>query len=233
MTNQEPLAWSYTGATAPDQWGTLSPDFALCCAGKSQSPITIQREHVQQATYAWHRDYRETSVRLINNGHTIQVNYAPGSTLTFDGRSYRLLQFHFHMPSEHAIDDTLADMELHLVHQDEAGNLAVIGVMITAGQPNTVVEPFWGQWTTEPGEVFLEDVSINIADLLPADQSLYLYDGSLTTPPCSEGVRWLVMQQPITFSQEQIAVYGQILANTNRPLQPLNNRIVNVVEVRS
>ncbi len=228
----KPLTWSYTGATAPEQWGKLSPDFALCCDGKSQSPITIQRANVQQATYAWHIDYRESPVMLINNGHTIQVNYAPGSTLTFDGRTYRLLQFHFHLPSEHAIDDALADMELHLVHQDEVGHLAVIGVMITAGQPNTVVEPFWGQWTMEPGEVLLEDVTINIADLLPADQALYLYDGSLTTPPCSEGVRWLLMQQPITFSQEQIAQYGQILANTNRPLQPLNNRLVNAVEVR-
>jgi carbonic anhydrase len=229
----EPLLWSYTGASSPDYWQTLAPEFAVCGIGKHQSPINIERAHVQHADYALQIDYRETPVALLNNGRTIQFNYAPGSGIIFAGTPYTLVQFHFHQPSEHRVDGELADMELHLVHQDAADNFAVIGLLIMAGKPNAVVEPFWGKWSRGEGEVALDDVIINIGDILPPDQSLYVYNGSLTTPPCTEGVQWFMMQHPIEFSQAQIAVYTEILANTNRPVQPLNGRVVYAVERRS
>lgn len=222
--------WSYEGATGPENWGTLSPDYALCGDGESQSPVNISSANVGSADYVLEIAYQETPITLTNNGHTIQVNYEPGSTITFDGTTYELLQFHFHQMSEHAMDDELAAMELHLVHQDDAGNLAVIGVLIQPGEANTVAENFWGQWNTEEGEADLEDVTVNIADILPDTHSYYTYEGSLTTPPCSEGVRWIVMQNPIEFSQEQIDTYGEILAGTNRPVQAPNTRMIDAAE---
>jgi len=218
--------WSYEGETGPESWGVLSSDFALCGSGGSQSPVNVELANVGSTDHTLEIDYQETPVVLTNNGHTIQVNHASGSTISFDGTTYELLQFHFHKMSEHTLDGELAAMELHLVHQDDAGNLAVIGVLIEPGEANTVAENFWGYWSIEEGEASLDEITINIADILPDDRSYYTYEGSLTTPPCSEGVRWIVMQNPIELSQEQIDAYGEILDGTNRPVQPLNARLI-------
>lgn len=218
--------WSYEGSTGPEKWGTLSPDFEMCSDGESQSPINIETSDMESEDHELEIDYEETPVTLINNGHTIKINYAPGSTITFDGTTYELLQFHFHEPGEHSLDDELAAMELHLVHQSEEGDLAVIGLLIESGETNAVIEDFWGEWATRKSETSLDEVTVNIADILPEDRSLYTYEGSLTTPPCSEGVRWIMMQNPIEFSAQQIDTYAEILADTNRPVQPLNERTI-------
>jgi carbonic anhydrase len=220
--------WSYEGDTGPENWGDLSEEFETCATGESQSPIDIVVEDVVEGEddQTLEIEYKDTPVTLTNNGHSIQVNYEPGSTITVDGQTYELLQFHFHNPSEHRVDGELATMELHLVHQDEDGNIAVIGVLLEEGDANEALAPFWGEWTEEEGEAELEDVTVNAADLLPNNKSYYTYEGSLTTPPCTEGVRWIMMTTPVEISEEQADTYAEILGGTNRPVQPLNGRVV-------
>lgn len=221
--------WSYEGSTGPENWGRLSRAYRPCAAGKSQSPINIVETTESQSLQELIVGYEPFSPTVvINNGHTVRVNVPTTGTLTFEGTPYRLLQYHFHNPSEHAINGELSDMELHLVHQSEAGDLLVVGVMLEAGEAeNPVLARFWDAMPTEEGE---EEVSttVDIANILPSDGMYYTYEGSLTTPPCSEGVRWIVMKTPVEISQEQSDAYAAFLGETNRPLQALNGRTVEV-----
>jgi len=174
------------------------------------------------------RIIRQTHVvDVIDNGHTIQVNYDAGSTVVVDGTSYELKQYHFHAPSEHTVDGQHFPMEMHLVHQSPGGKLAVLGVFIDEGDHNAAFEPVLSNLPDEVGEeIHHENVTVNIDDLIPPSPTTYRYPGSLTTPPCSEGVSWFVDIEPIELSAEQIAQFKANFYGNNRPVQPLNDRTV-------
>jgi len=218
--------WTYEGEDGPARWGALDASFAACASGAEQSPIDLAGAAAEDlANIAF--NYQSTDVRILNNGHTVQVNYDPGSFLEVDGERYDLAQFHFHAPSEHTIDGKPSAAELHLVHKNAAGKLAVVGVMIDEGAENAAVAPVWGNLpATESAEASL-GIRFNAADVLPADRTTYRYPGSLTTPPCTEGVRWHVMTQPIEMSPGQIEAFHSLFAaGNNRPVQSVNAREV-------
>lgn len=216
--------WGYEGDIGPENWGELADAFIDCKEGQSQSPIDIANPApAELANLVF--DYQPSAVKILNNGHTIQVNYDVGSSLTVDGKTYNLLQFHFHAPSEHAITGELFPAEMHLVHQNaEDQSLAVVGVMLTAGAENSAFQPVWDNLPAEEVTEQMTEAQVNAADLLPAVQTTYRYSGSLTTPPCSEGVSWFVMTEPVELSAEQLAAFEAIYSGNNRPLQPLNDR---------
>lgn len=222
----QPPHWTYSGDVGPEHWAEITPEFAFC-KGKNQSPINLTR-FVDAKLAPLSPVYQAGGQSIVNNGHTVQVNYAPGSYITVDGERYELKQFHFHEPSENHIDGKAFPLEGHLVHADKNGNLAVIAVMFEEGPANPALAQFWNQIPAEEGPAVALKTPFNAKDLLPTDQSYYRYNGSLTTPPCSEGVRWLVMKHPVTASKEQLQAFSHAMrdAPDNRPLQPINARSV-------
>ncbi len=232
--------WDYE-AEGPAVWASLSPAYAACAAGRSQSPIDIATTAASSQP-ALRMSYRPASLRVvhhehmadgINNGHTIQINYGGADTLTVGDERHALVQYHFHAPSEHTIGGRHSPMEMHLVHKSAAGNLAVVAVFIEEGQRNAAFEPVWANLPTEKGmELHYEHVQVDVDDLLPQNRSAYRYAGSLTTPPCSEGVKWLILATPIQLSTEQIGAFTAIVRDNNRPVQPLNGRSVALDRVR-
>ena len=218
--------WSYSGETGPSHWAGLEPGYAACGIGKAQSPIDIKTADVRRQKMpplSFH--YEPTSLHVIDNGHTIQVNLSLGNSLAIAGDRYQLVQFHFHHPSEEEIDGKHSDMVAHLVHKDAGGNLAVVAVLLKKGSANPLVGTLWKNIPKEKGkEAQVDAVTINVADLLPEKRGYYTFQGSLTTPPCSEGVRWFVLKSPTTVSAEQVAGFGKLYAMNARPVQPLNGR---------
>jgi carbonic anhydrase len=217
--------WGYQGADGAENWGKLHPDFALCSAGKNQSPIDITNT-LDADTPAITFNYSANGSEVIHNGHTIQVNFAAGSSITLRGNTYQLKQFHFHSPSENLIDGKSYPLEGHLVHSDDKGNLAVIGVMFNVGEANPVLSAVWAVMPEKAGGKNPLSAPVNAAGLLPSDQDYYRFNGSLTTPPCSEGVTWIVMKQAMTASQAQINQFIGAMGHSanNRPVQPVNAR---------
>ena len=219
--------WSYAGATGPTHWAELEKDFNLCGAGATQSPIDIRDESVRASDLPhieFH--YQPSKLRIIDNGHTIQVNYAPGSFITVGEKRFELVQFHFHKPSEEKVNGKSYDMVAHLVHRDSDGHLAVVAVFLSAGGGhNSLIDTLWGNLPkTKEAEIAVDAVTIDAASLLPADHAYYTFAGSLTTPPCSEGVTWFVLQHPTTVSSDEVARFGKVYAQNARPVQPLNGR---------
>jgi carbonic anhydrase len=214
--------WSYEGEEGPSTWGELDTAYAACVDGTSQSPIDLTGAAAEDlANIAFY--YQPTKLHLENNGHTIQVNYATGSYIVVDEIRYDLKQFHFHSPSENAIDGKSFPLEMHLVHRNAANQLAVVAVFLDEGADNTVLQAVWDHLSTQIGSQAV-DVLVNATELLPVTQTAYRFSGSLTTPPCTEGVSWLVMTSPITVSSEQIEAFQNLYEGNNRPLQPLNGR---------
>ena len=221
--------WSYDGAEGPEHWGDLSPDYTACKAGRMQSPIDIAADATGLSVGISGNDYayQETPLSILHNGHTVQLNYAPGSSMSVEGEKYDLLQFHFHAPSEHTVGGKHYPMEAHFVHQDSHGGLAVIGVMIEEGAANAALADAWAHLPAhETAAQMVADVSVNASAVLPADGRYYHYKGSLTTPPCSEGVRWFVLSEPISMSAAQIKKFEDTAAPNARPVQPLNARLL-------
>jgi len=218
--------WSYEGAGSPEHWGDLKPDYITCKLGKSQSPVNISTKvHAKQHDIAF--SYNGEATDIVNNGHTIQVNLAPGSTITVGDKTYALLQFHFHSPSEHTINGRHAPMVVHMVHKTDDGQLGVIGVMMDIGKENQVLAPLWAKMPQSEGEkVALDNMKIDLMSLLPQNTTYYSYIGSLTTPPCTEGVHWMVMSDRITVSKEQVEAFTKLFPHSTRPLQALNGRKV-------
>ena len=227
---ETPAPWNYSGAAGPGHWSDLEPDFKGCAVGQHQSPIDIRSAEEQPDLAAIRFDYKLSPLKIINNGHTVQVNYEPGSSITVNGVSLALKQFHFHHPSETAIDGQHYDMELHLVHVDPAANrTAVVSVLIKSGAENPLLHVLLGNVPQTMGEeVTRKKIVINAASFLPADQNYYMYDGSLTTPPCTEPVRWYVMKTVIEASPTQIAAFAKLYPNNARPVQPLDGRTIAV-----
>jgi carbonic anhydrase len=218
--------WDYGKEHGPDHWGALKPEFAVCQSGHHQSPIDIgktERADLPPIQF----DYRASPLRIVDNGHTIQVNYGPGSSIRVGDRQYVLKQFHFHHPSEEMVHGRHHEMSLHLVHADAAGSLAVVAVLLDAGTENALVRQLWNNLPKEEEKEERRDaVQINVADLLPADRGYYTFEGSLTTPPCSENVTWFVLKQPVALSTEQIARFSKRYPDDARPTQPLYGRVV-------
>ena len=224
--------WDYE-ADGPTKWGSLSPDFASCGAGKRQSPVDLRGAKPAGLTQLL-TSFRPAELRVVhhehmadvvNTGHSVQVNTPNGDTLTVGEEKFLLLQYHFHSPSEHHVDGRPFPAEMHLVHKAADGRLAVICVLFEEGAANPALDPIWANLPGAKGqEVHLAHVTVDADDLLPASRASYRYTGSLTTPPCSEDVTWIVMSSPATISAEQLARLRATLVGNNRPVQPLNGR---------
>jgi carbonic anhydrase len=219
-------AWGYSGTKGPAYWGNLNSQYKLCKTGKTQSPIDFHQTFKAGRSHL-DLDYHVAELVIENNGHTIKVTYPEGNYLRVAGNSYKLLQFHYHAPSEHTEGGRFHDMEIHFVHQDASGTLAVIGVFIDEGPENLALREIWEHLprNTKPKQKVSKEI-INARDLIPAGASFYRYMGSLTTPPCSEGVNWFVMKQPIYASKEQLDKFRSIMQGNNRPTQPINQRLI-------
>lgn len=218
------VKWGYGKNNGPDVWGQLSSCYCLCSEGKNQSPINIA-EAVKAKLPEISFNYQPTTLKLLNNGNTIEIQYDEGSWIEIEGIKYTLQQFHFHSPGEHTVENKVFDMEMHLVHKNNEGVIAVIGVMINKGDENKIFSPVWKTLPINAGEIRnISDESINVDDMLPISRFSYRYEGSLTTPPCSEGVKWLVLTTPIEMSETQIKKFRAIIHKNNRPIQPINGR---------
>jgi len=214
--------WSYQGELGPDNWTKLQPEFGAC-AGKNQSPIDVS-EMIEAEMKPIHFDYKAGGREVVNNGHTIQVNIEDGSSIVIDGIQFNLKQFHFHSPSENHISGKSYPLEAHLVHADKDGNLAVVSVVFSEGKANAAVGAVWGQMPKAEGKNALP-TKVSATGLLPKSRDYYRYNGSLTTPPCTEGVRWFVMKKPMSVSKEQLSAFQTTLGfANNRPIQPVNAR---------
>jgi carbonic anhydrase len=215
--------WGYEGAGGPENWGQLSPEFRVCALGFEQTPIDITAG-IRSQLVGIAPMFQAMPLKLLNNGHTIQVNCAPGSASYIDGQRFDLLQFHFHHPSEHLLDGKAFDLELHFVHRSQAGQLAVLGVFIASGAENAALAPIWAAMPKAETPEADTGATIAPAALLPAERGFFRYQGSLTTPPCSEGVLWSVFRQPIEASSAQIAQFASLFPLNARPVQPRHRR---------
>lgn len=219
-----PARWGYRGAGGPDHWGDLKPGYKTCSTGRHQSPINLEAtEPGHLAPLAMH--YKVSLIDLVNNGHTVQANYAKGSYITLGEERYDLVQFHFHTPSEHRIAGRSFPMEIHFVHRNKRGQLAVVGVLVAFGEYNLAAREIWDHLPKRAHTKSAETRAlINARDLLPGNTKHFRYRGSLTTPPCSENVKWLVLQTPVVFSEGQIAKLHRIIGMNARPPQARNSR---------
>jgi carbonic anhydrase len=214
--------WTYSGKTGPEHWGRLAPEYGACGMGREQSPINLTKA-IPAVTGNPVVQWGQTPLTVLNNGHTIQVDVAPGSHLILDDETYQLVQFHFHHPSEHTIDGVAYPLEVHFVHKGPAG-LAVLGVMFVEGPAHPTLGAIWDLMPPLPGSARDANAAISPAALLPVDPTTWRYAGSLTTPPCSEVVSWAVFRQPVTASPQQLQAFATLFPNNARPVQPLNRR---------
>ena len=221
--------WSYEGETGPEHWAQIVAD--CDCGGKSQSPIDISGELVDKDFVELQLDYQsDSTLDIVNNGHTIKLDY-PFGTFMIGEDTYKLAQFHFHAGSEHTVNGTRFPLEVHLVHLNEANNIAVIGILFEEGEENVLLKKIYEKVPDEANETISEALEIDVNNLLPKEKTYYHYSGSLTTPPCSEGVKWYVMKNTIQASKEQIERISKFMpANNYRPVQPLNDRKIEVYD---
>ena len=240
------LKWGYGAKNGPAVWGQLNQEYILCGKGTHQSPIDIVNPTPTELPPISYEYHPATGVNIQHNGHTIEVAYPEGSGIQIDGTDYQLLQFHFHAPSEHTVAGKPFDIEMHLVHKSEDGNLAVVGLLIESGRHHPAFDPIWSRLPSTPLETQRIENGVIDLDLLlmlsPNGQipdeavrafpSTYRYNGSLTTPPCSEGVKWIMLTTPVEMSESQIAAFKAIIHGNNRPVQPLNGRelLIDVTE---
>lgn len=217
--------WTYEGAAGPENWGELSADFKVCSLGMEQTPIDL-KSSIRAETGMVEPAFQPMPLKIHNNGHTIQVHCAEGSHSAISGQKFGLVQFHFHHPSEHLLSGKATEMELHFVHKSEDGRLAVLGVFIRQGQENAALAPIWAAMPREAGEPQSVGQTIDPAALLPANRQYFRYKGSLTTPPCSEGVLWTVFRDPIEASAQQIRQFAELFPVNARPVMPLNSRFL-------
>jgi carbonic anhydrase len=213
--------WGYEGAMGPERWGD---EFPTCAKGKAQAPLNIKGPF-EKALFNVAPDYKPGQLKIVNNGHTIQVNVPPGSKLRIDSKPFELLQFHFHRPSEEHIDGKPSAMVIHFVHKNDAGRLAVLGVLLKEGNENPGIKALWAHAPAKEGpEIEPEGVMFNPANLLPREYEFYSYEGSLTTPPCTEGVRFFILKSHVNVSREQVEAFP--FKKNARPIQPQNGRAI-------
>jgi len=217
--------WDYGGNGGPQSWGRMKPEFSKCSTGTRQSPIDI-RDGIRVELDPVQFDYKPSAFRVVDNGHTAQVNVAAGNSIEVMGRRYELVQFHFHRPSEERIDGKQFDMVVHLVHKDLEGRLAVVAVLLERGSAQAVVQSVWNNLPLEKGDEVAARSPLNLNELLPTERRYFTYMGSLTTPPCSEGVLWMVMKQPVSVSAEQIGIFARLYPMNARPIQSAAGRLI-------
>ncbi len=216
--------WGYEGRSGPDHWASIKGEFSTCGVGKRQSPINIDSSAGTDLG-SIEFNYNDTKIEIVNNGHTIQVNNSAKSFIKIGARKFDLLQFHFHSPSENTVANKPFDMEMHLVHKNDQGELAVVGVFLKAGGTNGQLSKFWKDMPASVSKKALT-AKINPKDLLPANKAFYHFNGSLTTPPCSEGVNWYVLKDPVEVSKDQVGKFLAVIGNNARPVQASNGRFV-------
>lgn len=215
--------WGYDGEGGPEHWAELDPGNQLCEVGPEQSPIDLDSSHFNARQERMKIAYKPSRVSVVNNGHTVQYNYDPGSFLTVGGKRYEVLQFHFHASSEHTVYGMRYPLEAHIVHKAEDGSLAVIGVLFKKGTENaTLKKADWAHMPTHADETYSSAATFNVKDLIPGGTS-WRYGGSLTTPPCSEGVAWHVYHKTVTLSADQLKVFTDLYDHNFRPTQRLDD----------
>jgi len=217
--------WSYHGHGGPAHWAELDPAFETCAKGLSQSPINISKTEKADLP-ALEFSYGTAAPTIWNNGHTVQVNLPAGNSLKVGEQSYELLQFHFHTPSEEAVAGKRAAMVAHFVHKNAEGRLGVVGLLIQPGKRNAGFDSVFAHMPRPGEKITVDDLKLDLAGLLPASLSYYSFEGSLTTPPCSEGVSWMVLKSPVTVSPDQIKAFRRLVHENARPLQPVHERVV-------
>lgn len=216
--------WGYEGKEGPEHWGALSPEYALCSTGKAQTPIDLAPAKTEDAPDV-EFSYQGVPLKVLNNGHTVQVPTEGAGDITVAGRTYSLAQFHFHTPSEHTVDGATLAGELHLVHQHADKSLAVVGVLLKEGAENAAFTAITGNLPAEADQTNAPaGVTVDPLTLLPTERTTFQYTGSLTTPPCSEGVSWFVMTTPVELSSDQLSALEKVMGHNNRPVQPVNER---------
>ena len=216
--------WSYEGETGPANWGR-NPAWSKCGSGSRQSPIDLRdgmKVDLEQISF----DYKPSSFNVVDNGHTIEVGVGPGNTISLQGRSYELTQFHFHRPSEERINGKGFEMVVHMEHKDVEGKLAVVSVLLERGRAQGMIQTVWNNLPLEKHDVVTPAIVLNPADVLPARRDYFTYMGSLTKPPCSEGVLWLVMKEPVQASPAQMALFARLYPLNARPIQAHSGRVV-------
>jgi carbonic anhydrase len=218
----KPVHWAYSGEEGPSHWGELSPEFAACGTGEHQSPIDLELKATKASPIDFH--YEPTAATVIDNGHTIQVNLAPGSAIDIDGASYQLVQFHVHTPSEHLIAGDRFPLEVHLVHKNAEGQLAVVGVLYDLGPGDKALATVWDNWPKKVGVETAIKKPFDPNLLLPEVRTVARYDGSLTTPPCTEGVIWNVMRRTKSISKLALDILRLHYPDNARPVMPLGGR---------
>lgn len=221
--------WGYGADNGPEVWGRLDPAYAACSLGGEQSPIDLSGAR-PAALDPVEFDYRRARATIENTGHGIQVNPVPGSGIALDGVRYELQQFHFHHRSEHTVEGEGLAVEMHLVHADASGSLAVVGVLYEEGDANDALAPVWARFPPEPSPPRPMPEELDLAALLPDRRTMWRYRGSLTTPPCTEGVAWVILGETMTLSAGQIEAFAAIYPNNRRPVQPLGQRVLHWAE---
>ncbi|SHO46408.1 carbonic anhydrase [Desulfopila aestuarii] len=225
-SGSEGVHWGYSGDNGPEHWGQLSPDFSMCGTGKNQSPVNLT-SFIEAELEPLAMQYATEAIEVLNNGHAIQVNFAPGSSLEVEGRKYELKQIHFHSPSENVIDGKFYPMEGHLVHADAKGQLAVVAVMYEDGPVNSAIAATWQEMPGAAGEKKPLAGVGTVEGFLPGSRDYYRFNGSLTTPPCTEGVTWLVLKESAKLTADQIGQFQKVMGMANnRPVQPTNARMI-------
>lgn len=217
--------WSYLGEGGPSQWAALKSEFATCGLGSRQSPIDI-RGGIRVDLEPIRFDYRPSAFSVIDNGHTVQANIAGNNSIEVGGRRYDLLQFHFHRPSEERVNGRQYDMVIHLVHKDPEGRLAVVALLLEQGRAQPAIQMVWNSLPLEKNQENPAPTPLDLNLLLPEDRRYYTYMGSLTTPPCSEGVLWLVMKQPVPIAADQVSIFARLYPMNARPIQPNAGRLI-------
>lgn len=229
---QSTTPWDYEGKRGALAWGKLDPAFKACSQGHEQSPIDIRGAHLNKALQPIEFHYIGGPVTLENNGYTVIVHVDPGSYIIAGGVRYDLVQFHFHHPSEEAVKGKLSDMVVHLLHKSADRKQAVIAVRLAEdrGDANAVLAALWPSLPTKTGETEKVADMINPAGLLPADRGYWTYMGSLTVPPCTEGVRWFIYEQEVALSRDQLRAFAALFKVNSRPLQDLHGRRIEASE---
>jgi len=225
---KKPMHWGYAGDLGPEHWASLAPENKTCGVGTRQSPIDIRDAiavNLEPITF----DYRASGFSVLDDGHTVQVNVAPGNGITVMGRRYELVEFHFHRPSEERLNGKQFDMSAHLVHKDGQGRQAIVAVLLERGADNKaqpLLQTVWANLPLEKGEALQAQAQIDLNQLLPAERGYATYMGSMTTPPCSEGVLWMVLRQPVPLTAQQIGVFSRLYPMNARPLQAGSGRLI-------
>lgn len=217
--------WTYEGESGPANWHKINSDWAKCSTGNRQSPIDIRdgmKVDLEQIAF----DYRPSGFSVTDNGHTVQVAVGPGNYLSVAGRTYELQQFHFHRPAEERVNGKGFEMVVHLVHRDVEGKLAVLALLLERGKPQPTIQTVWNNLPLEKGDTATPSIVLDPNDLLPQRRDYYTFMGSLTTPPCTEGVLWLVMKEPVQASPSQMALFSRLYPFNARPVQANGGRMI-------